>query len=128
MGRREARREALHILYQADVSGQDPLTVLAERDEMEAPVDAFTAALARGVATHVAEIDALVGEHAQGWTVGRLGGLERCILRLACYELRYADDVSDAVAIDEAVEAARALTTPEAARFINGVLGGIARS
>lgn len=106
----------------------DPLAVLADRAELEGPPDGFTAALVAGVAEHLDDLDALIDAHAQEWSVSRLGGLERAILRLASYEIRYADDIPEGVAIDEAVEAANALSTPEAARFINGVLGGIARA
>ena len=127
MSRREARRAALNILFQADVSGLDPLEVLAEREELEQTIDPFTRDLVTGVAADLSELDELIGEHSQDWTVARMASLERNILRLACYELR-GDEVPDGAAIDEAVAATKELASPEAAKFVNGILGSIARS
>ena len=124
--RRRARRRALDILYQADVTHRDPAEVMEERLELE-EVDPFTEQLVRGVAEKAAELDRLIGEHAEGWTVHRMAVVDRNLLRLACYEMLWRDDVPVAVAIDEAVEAAKELSTEDSGRFVNGVLGRIAR-
>ena len=76
---------------------------------------------------HVPAIDLLLEEHADGWTVARMAALDRTILRLAVEELRYREDVPDAVAISEAVEAASELSADESRAFVNGILGRIAR-
>jgi N utilization substance protein B len=125
-GRRQARRRALDILYQADVTRRPPLVVLEERKEME-ELDPFTEELVRGVTDNAAELDRLIGDHAEGWTIHRMAVVDRNVLRLACYEMMWREDVPVAVAIDEAVEAAKELSTGDSGRFVNGILGRIAR-
>ena len=78
-----------------------------------------------GLAGEMGEIDRNLGEHLEGWTVPRMAAVDRAILRVACYELQ--SDVPTAVAINEAVEAAAELSTEDSGRFVNGVLGRIAR-
>ena len=125
--RRDARRTALDILYQADASSADPVDVLAEWAGVGRKIDPFTEELVRGVAAHLADIDAVIGAHAEGWTVPRLASVDRTILRLACEELLHRTDVPPGAAINEAVEAAKELSTEESGRFVNGILGQIAR-
>ena len=125
--RRHARRLAVDVLYQADVVGRDPLAVLEERRTVGERIPAFTEDLVRGVAGHLRELDRLIGEHAEGWTVQRMAAVDRALLRLACFEILYRDDISVAVAASEAVAAARELSTEDSGRFVNGILGKIAR-
>jgi N utilization substance protein B len=125
--RRQARRLAVDILYQADLLGRDPVEVLEEREVLGERLPAFTEELVRGVAEHLAEVDALIEAHAEGWTVHRLAGVDRTLIRLGCYEMLHRDDVSVAVATSEAVVAAKSLSTEDSGRFVNGVLGRIAR-
>ena len=80
----------------------------------------------RGVADHQHRIDDLLVEHAEGWTLPRMPAVDRAILRIAVYELIWSDDVPTAVAVDEAVELAKSLSTDNSPRFVNGVLGPIA--
>jgi transcription antitermination protein NusB len=119
-GRRAARRTALFLLYQWDVTGQ-PLASLYEGE-----VDEFARATAEAVAAQADELDARISEASEGWTADRLGAIERNILRIALYELD-GDDVPDEVAIDEAVTLAKRYATDDAARLVNGILGRIAR-
>jgi transcription antitermination protein NusB len=125
--RREARRLAVQILYQADVSRRPPADVLEERREFGQRVPGFTEDLVRGVAERLPELDELIGGHAQGWTVRRMAAVDRAILRVACYELLHRRDVPPAAAIDEAVATAREMSTEESGGFVNGILGRIAR-
>jgi N utilization substance protein B len=125
--RRAARRLAVSILYQADVSDRAPAEALEDRLSVGERVPGFTRDLVLGVQAHGAELDRLIGDHAEGWTVPRLAGVDRALLRLACYELLFRPDVPTAVAIDEAVAAAKELSTEDSGRFVNGVLGRIAR-
>ena len=120
-----ARRQALDILYQADVLGSDPLAVLEQWEGAERGIAPFARELVEGVSDHLAELDDLLSRHARDWSVGRMASVDRTILRLACYELRYSKDVPASVAINEAVEAAKELSTGESAGFVNGVLGAI---
>jgi N utilization substance protein B len=100
------------------------LRTLAERlMQSDPPVSEYAVTLVEGVTTHRAELDALISTSSQDWTIDRMPPVDRNLLRLGGYELLYADDVPDAVAIDEAVELAARLSTDESAAFINGVLG-----
>ncbi|HKZ76383.1 MAG TPA: transcription antitermination factor NusB [Actinomycetota bacterium] len=125
--RRDARRLALDILYQADVTGADPASVVGGWLEAGREVPAFSIEIVEGVASRGPEIDALLGQHAQGWSVPRMTALDRAILRIAVYELLHRPDVPPSAAISEAVEAAAELSSEESKSFVNGVLGRIAR-
>jgi N utilization substance protein B len=125
-GRRAARRIALDILYQADLTGQEPAGVIEAWSDAGREVPAFARELIAGVTDHLPSIDLLLEDVSQGWTVARMTALDRSILRLAVEEIRYRD-VPTAVAINEAVEAADELSSEDAKRFVNGVLGRIAR-
>lgn len=126
-GRREERRQAIEILFQADVTGEDPAAVIATWRGSGREIGAFTAELILGVRDERDAIDAILGEAAEGWTVDRMPSLDRTILRVACLELRFREGVPAAVAIDEAVEAAKEMSTEDSSRFVNGVLGRVAR-
>jgi transcription antitermination protein NusB len=121
------RRRALDALYQADVMGVRPTAVLEQwREATEEEAADFTRELVEGVAEYREDLDILIGETAHDWTVDRMAAVDRAILRLATYELLFRTDTPVAVAIDEAVEAAKELSTEESGRFVNGVLGRIA--
>ena len=127
-GRRSARRAALLALYQADLTGADAAELLrdAATEEGTEP-DGYAADLVSGATAAMPELDAVIGAAAQDWSVERLAALDRAILRLATFELLHRQDVPVGAAIDEAVEAAKELSTDESGRFVNGVLGRIAR-
>jgi N utilization substance protein B len=125
--RRQARRQALDILFQADVTRADPLCVREEWELAGKPVDPFARELVEGVAAHRSEIDELLGRTAEEWTVDRMASLDRTILRIACFELLHRPDTPPGAAIDEAVQAAKELSTEDSSRFVNGILGRIAR-
>jgi N utilization substance protein B len=120
VGRRQARRTALFLLYQWDLTGQ-PLTTL-----YEGTPDAFAVELAEAVSARAAELDARITEAAEGWTADRLGTLERNILRIAIQELD-GETVPAEVAINEAVVLAKRYASEDAARLVNGILGRVAR-
>jgi transcription antitermination protein NusB len=125
--RSKARKRAVDILYEAELRDRDAVTVLADRlaDPDLSPLNDYTVTLVEGVAEHRDRIDELITEHAKGWTLARMPAVDRAVLRLGLYELLWADDVDAAVAIDEAVELAKSLSTDDSPRFINGVLGRI---
>ena len=124
-GRRAARRLALDVLFQADVTGASPGDVLRSWQEAGREVPGYAREIVEGVERDRAAIDAELGAHSEEWTVPRMATVDRTILRVAVYELR--SGVPDAVAINEAVEAAKELSTEASGRFVNGVLGRIAR-
>jgi transcription antitermination protein NusB len=119
-GRRAARRTALFLLYQWDLTRQ-PLASLYEGE-----VDPFARELAEAVIEHADELDRQITESSEEWRADRLGALERNILRIGVHELEH-DDVPVEVAINEAVELAKRYATDDAARLVNGILGRIAR-
>jgi N utilization substance protein B len=121
--RSKARKRALDVLFEAELRGQPVLDVLAERaaDEMP-PVPAYAADLVRGVHAHQQRIDELLAAYAEGWTLDRMPAVDRNLLRIGAFELLWADDVPDAVAISEAVRLARELSTDSSPAFVNGLL------
>ena len=86
------------------------------------PLNPYTVTVARGVTEHAAHIDDLISAHLQGWTLDRLPAVDRAILRVAVWELLHAEDVPEPVAVDEAVELAKQLSTDESPGFVNGLL------
>ncbi len=126
--RSKARKRALDVLYESDVRGVDAVSVLADRVALaDPPISEYTVELVEGVARYRGDIDGLLAAHAEGWTVDRMPDVDRALLRLAVYELLWRDDVPDAVAIDEAVELAKSLSTDDSPRFVNGVLSAVLR-
>jgi transcription antitermination protein NusB len=118
--RREARRTALVLLFQWDVTGK-PLGSLYEGE-----VDPWALDLADGVRARAEELDARITAAATDWSADRLGAVERNILRIALHELEQGD-VPLEVVIDEAVTLAKRYASADAGRLVNGILGRIAR-
>ncbi|MGH3864967.1 MAG: transcription antitermination factor NusB [Pseudonocardiaceae bacterium] len=126
--RSKARKRAVDILFESDLRGLDPLALLAERvgaPELP-PVSDYTVSLVHGVVEHADDIDRLLAEQAHGWTLARMPAVDRAVLRLGVFELLFSTEVDDAVAIDEAIELAKLLSTDDSPRFVNGVLGALA--
>jgi N utilization substance protein B len=128
--RRKARKRALDVLYEAELRAvpiPDVLSAYLERLSAPRPEHIlYTIALVEGVAAHRDRIDELIGSYAEGWTLDRMPVIDRNLARIAVFELLYREDIDDPVAITEAVELARTLSTEESPRFLNGVLGRIA--
>lgn len=125
--RTKARKRALDILFESDLRGVDPLATLAAWEgRNDPPVQEHAARLVRLVAEHGPVIDAAVAARLVDWDFRRLAPVDRALLRLATAELLWVDDVPDAVAIDEAVELAKSLSTEDAGAFVNGVLARVA--
>jgi transcription antitermination protein NusB len=118
--RREARRAAVFMLFQWDLTGE-PLGSTYEGD-----VDDFARQTAEGVAARAAELDRRIDETTEDWPADRLGALERNVLRVGIYELERGE-VPAEVAIDEAVRLAKRYSSDEAGRLVNGILGRVAR-
>lgn len=118
--RRASRRAALFMLFQWDVTGKD----LGSTYEGE--VDDFAWETAKAVAENAEHLDRRIDEATEGWPAGRLGAVERNVLRLAIYELEQGE-IPPEVAIDEAVRFAKRYASNEAGKLVNGILGRIAR-
>ena len=122
--RSKARKRALDVLFEAEVRGEPVLDLLDQRlAQASPPVGEYAAQLVRGVQAHRERIDELLAEYAEGWALDRMPIVDRNVLRIGLYELLWADDVPDAVAISEAVLLARDLSTDASPAFVNGLLG-----
>ncbi|MGB3353549.1 MAG: transcription antitermination factor NusB [Mycobacterium sp.] len=130
-GRHQARKRAVDLLFEAEARGMTPFEVatsrnaLAHHESEMAQLNPYTVTVARGVTEHSAHVDDLISAHLQGWTLDRLPAVDRAILRVAVWELLHAEDVPEPVAVDEAVELAKQLSTDDSPGFVNGVLGQI---
>jgi len=128
--RRKARKRALDVLFEADLRDRPPVEVLAGYlDRIENPRPAhvdYAIDLVEGVAANLNRIDELIASYAEGWTLDRMPVVDRNLARIAVYELLYVDEIDDPVAITEAVELARQMSTDDSPRFLNGLLGRVA--
>lgn len=126
--RTRARRQALQILYQREITGQDVRSILDARtfSTEDGEPSEYSREVALGTESHQVEIDAEIEATSQHWTLMRMPFVDRNILRLAVYEIVYGDGVPASVAINEAVELAKAYGGDDSPKFVNGVLGRIA--
>lgn len=129
--RHKARKRAVDFLFEAEARDLDPVALASERsdlsvkDDAVAPVAAYTVTLVSGVAENLDRIDQVISSHLQDWTLERLPAVDRAILRIAVWELFHATDVPPVVAVDEAVELAKQLSTDDSPGFVNGILGQV---
>lgn len=129
MRRHELRRRALQALFQVDVGKTDIQEAIdhvleGESDASDSDVR-YVTKLVRGTRDHIEEIDALLSERVQNWRLDRMAKVDLNVLRMATYELCYEHDVDVATIVDEAVEVAKAFSTNESGKFVNGVLAKI---
>ncbi|MGD0603835.1 MAG: transcription antitermination factor NusB [Streptosporangiaceae bacterium] len=125
--RSKARKRALDVLFEAELRDLPVLELLAERITLgDPPIPDYAAELVRGVAVHKGQIDELISAHAEDWTLDRMPGVDRSVLRIGVFELLWAPDVPDGVVISEAVLLAGDLSTDASPAFVNGLLAKIA--
>jgi N utilization substance protein B len=122
--RREARERALLLAYERDVRGISSDELLSG---LPVAPDSYTIELVEGIESHLAEIDALLEQYSERWTVDRMPVIDRTLLRLGTLELGWEADVPVAVVVDEAVELAKQYSTEDSPRFVNGLLSRIAK-
>jgi transcription antitermination protein NusB len=126
--RSKARKRALDVLFEADVRGSDPMATLASWiGRSDPPVPDYSRELVEGVSAHCERIDQVLSSYAEDWSLDRMPPVDRAVLRLALFELLWCDGVPDAVAIDEAVELAKSLSTEGSPGFVNGLLSRVLR-
>jgi N utilization substance protein B len=126
--RGKARKRALDLIFAAEARGRGPREFLAEQIAAgDRPSNDYTVTLVEGVADHLERIDELISAYAEGWSLDRMPAVDRNVLRLGIFEVLWLDDVPDAVAVSEAVNLVRELSTDESPAFVNGVLGHIVR-
>lgn len=124
MKRHEAREKALQALFQIDVGRIPPEEALQNVAGGE-EADSFLRQLVFGVTEHQKEIDELLRANLEKWTLERVANVDRAILRIATYEMKYLDDVPVKVSLDEAVELAKKFGDTKSGRFVNGVLSKV---
>ncbi len=127
--RTRARRSALQALYQSEILGI-PADELVDAGMLPdgSYLDAYARSLVLGIASHIAGIDSAISVCSQNWAIDRMPVVDRCVLRIAVFEMKYESSVPISVAINEAVELAKEFGgEDESHRFVNGVLGRIAR-
>ena len=129
--RSKARKQALDLLYETDIRGTNLVETLEARDipaegPDARPIRDYTRELINGVSDNRRKIDELITTYAQGWDMDRLPAVDRNILRLGIYEILWSSLVPTSVAIDEALELAKELSSDDSAKYIHGVLGRIA--
>ena len=129
-GRRQARVLALQALYEADVAHHDAARALQDRLD-ETPLQEETAEFARdlvaGASANLESLDATIRQMAPNWPLDQMSRIDVCILRLGIYEMTLSGKVPQKVAINEAVELAKLFGSDSSGRFINGVLGSVAK-
>jgi N utilization substance protein B len=122
--RGKARRRAVDILFEAEQRSVPPTDALRDRREKtDQIINPYTVDIVEGVMAMQPTIDEFLSTYSQGWPLERMPSVDRIILRVGTWELLYNDDVPDAVAVSEAVELSRTLSTDESPSFINGLLG-----
>lgn len=128
--RTKARKRALDVLFEADQRGVNVSQVLDERladSGAQTPLPEYSVEIVRGVLEHWRELEATVEAASQDWTLTRMPAVDRALLRIGAWEVLHQDEIPVAVAIDQAVHLAGELSTEDSPRFVNGVLGAIAR-
>ena len=123
--RRRARHQALHILYQREITEDTVGRILedASYSVEEGELTGFAREVLTGVEAHQARLDRIIEEISENWALSRMPLVDRSILRLAVYEMLYRTDVPDSVAINEAVEMAKVYGGEDSSKFVNGILG-----
>ena len=129
--RSKARKQALDFLYETDIRGTNLVETLVARDVSAEgpdarPIREYTRELVNGVSDNRRKIDELITTYAQGWDMDRLPAVDRNILRLGIYEILWSTAVPTSVAIDEALDLAKELSSDDSSKYIHGVLGRIA--
>ena len=126
--RTQERRIALQVLYQGEILGSSPLELVAKKQlvDEDALMGEYAKKLLEGCIEHAEEIDSYLGCASENWTLDRMPLVDKSLLRLATFEMKYAEDVPVSVAINEAVNLAKEFGGSDSPRFINGILGSIA--
>lgn len=130
--RSKARKRAVDAVFAADLRKISPLNLLNEVAELAADrqnqeeIFGYARLIVQGVIDQHEQIDDLLETYSQGWALDRMPNLDRAILRVAVWEILHNPDVPNAVAVNEAVELAKELSTDDSGAFVNGLLSKIA--
>ena len=132
MTRKEARNQAFVLIFEKGINNEsveDILEAAKECREFLEDEDGYTVKVFTGVFDNIDEIDGIITDNiSKGWTINRISKVSLAILRLAIYEIKFMDEIPDAVSVDEAVELCKTYSVQDDAAFVNGVLGTVIRS
>jgi transcription antitermination protein NusB len=128
MKRRLARIKAVQSLFQVDMSGTDKEEAISNVLEDNEQKDVFLDKLVSGTLEHLEEIDQIFKGNLQNWKIDRVGNVDRAVIRMAIYEMKYLEDIPVNVSLNEAVDVAKSFGGEESGRFVNGVLSKIAET
>ena len=131
MARKTARQVAMKLIYQYELGGEGVSSTIEEsmdKPDLNADDMAYIQAMLDGTGEKQQELDELIGRYAVGWSLERIAKVDLSILRLALYEMLFCESIPQGVSINEAIELAHTFSTPEAASFINGILGSVSRA
>jgi transcription antitermination protein NusB len=129
MKRREAREKAIQALFQIDVSNTDRSEAITNLfDDDHVVVDEYLEKLVYGTTENIEVIDSSIEDHLENWSLDRLGNIDRAVLRLAVYEMKYETEIPRNVVYNEAIELAKTFGGEESGRFVNGVLTKVSQS
>ena len=126
--RRKARELALQMLFQQDMSGNQPDQIIDTFEELQKAkpnTREFATKIFRGTSENLAEIDDMIQNQAENWRLSRMAAVDRNIIRMSVYEFLHETDTPKLVVIDEAIEIAKKYGTQKSSQFINGILDGI---
>jgi N utilization substance protein B len=126
--RRKARELALQMLYDHDVSGNPPDTIISNFDDLQKSrpnTREFATRVFKGTVDHLGKIDEMIVAQADNWRIERMAVVDRNIIRMSIYEFLHESDTPKLVVIDEAIEIAKKFGTQKSSQFINGILDGI---
>ena len=126
--RRKARELALQMLFQHDMSGNEPdmiVTTFEDLQKSKPNTREFAVRIFRGTVDHLSDIDEMIQAQAENWRLSRMAVVDRNIIRMSVYEFLHENDTPKLVIIDEAVEIAKKFGTQKSSQFINGILDGI---
>ena len=128
--RRAGRELALRVLFQIDVGKIPPeeaLALSAQSGPFHPETLRFARELVEGTVANCAHVDTVISHYARQWTLDRMAGVDRNVLRLAVYEILFRPETPHGAAVDEAVELAKKYSTGESGKFVNGILGSLLR-
>jgi N utilization substance protein B len=126
--RRKARELSLQMLFQHDMSGNEPDMIIATFEDLQKSkpnTREFAVKIFRGTVDHLSEIDDMIQAQAENWRLSRMAVVDRNIIRMSVYEFLHETDTPKLVIIDEAIEIAKKFGTQKSSQFINGILDGI---
>lgn len=124
MNRRTSREKAMQILFQLEINEINPSQAIEDFVGLSSDTD-FLKTLVNGVTDNILELDSIISENLENWSFDRLASVERVVLRLATYEIKFMDDIPESVSINEAVDLAKKFGDEKSGKFVNGVLSKI---